>query len=393
MYVPATRRRMERMDVEEPTLPSAAGGDGDPAEETVVPLAEVASYGVIVQLPMICVNCDDRGDDRAVKNFRVIPYERLERLMNEAKHIETASYADQLGISERFVKDMVGSNKHSRDTEQMLKCITMFGDVGRSIDVDDTFVDASTEGITFDPIRKYENDRTGVLVRHTHTTWRGRSFYSQFGDDVALMARVRRKMNETDLNQMHYMLECFEKSLLFHKTRLYNNTVKVTNLCLFYLSLIDNSLPVENMCDTDLKNNFLGTLIDVVVRSRVITKWRLNHCSRNLIQDMVRNYDGKNHMVAMCRLETPRERADYILRTLSETHETRKAIAGLSYGEYEKVLEESAYTINGDRYYVFKSKFVHGIVATQGFAALNTYTAESDDIGHEQAHSYLFKGQ
>lgn len=341
-------------------------------DESAVPLAEVASHGVIIPVPMICVNCNDLQEDQAIKNYRVIRYDLLEELMNKAKHIETASYIDQLEISERFVKDMIDSNKQSKDTEQMLKCVTTFGDLGRSIDVDDTFIDASTEGITFDPIRVYENDKTGLLVGHTHTTWHGLSFYSQLGDDEPLKARVRQEMNETDLNQMYYMLECFEKSLLFHKTRVCNHTVKLTNLCLFYLTLIDNSRPIENMCDTDLKNNIMGYLIDVVVRSRVITKWRLNPCSKNLILDMVRNYNDQNHMVMMCKLETPRERAAYILKALSESPETHKAVANLSYSEYEKVLEQSAYTINDSRYYVFKSKFIHDIVATQGFAALNT---------------------
>lgn len=364
------------MDSSEYTPPPSH--DRDTATETMVPLAEVASHGVIVPLPLICVNCDDRADDRAIKNYRVIRYDVLEKLMNEAKHIEAAGYLDQLEISERFVKEMIASNKQSAETQRMLSCITMFGDLGRSIDVDDTFVDASTEGITFDPIRKYENDKTGLLVRHTLTPYAGLSFYSQFGDNSTIKAQVQREMNETDLNQMYYMLECFEKSLLFDKTRMYNHTVKVTNLCLFYLSLIDNSLPIENMCDSDLKNNILGYLIDVVVRSRVITKWRLNPCSRNLIQDMVRNYDGRNHMVMMCKLETARERADYILKALSKSPETSKAVAGLSYSEYEHVLERSAYTINGEKYFVLKSEFVHGIVATQGFAALNTLNKESD---------------
>lgn len=355
--------------------PSSDNGD-----ESAVPLVEVASHGVIVPVPMICVNCDDLQDDQAIKNYRVIRYDVLQELMNKAKHIEAAGYIDQLEISERFVKDMIDSNKQSKDTEHMLNCVTMFGDLGRSIDVDDTFVDASTEGITFDPIRVYKNDKTGLLVSHAHTTWRGLSFYSQFGDDEPLKARVRREMNETDLNQMYYMLECFEKSLLFHKTRVCNYTVKVTNLCLFYLSLIDNSRPIENMCDTDLKNNIMGYLIDVVVRSRVITKWRLNPCSKNLILDMVRNYNDQNHMVVMCKLETPRERAEYILKALSESPETHKVVANLSYGEYEKVLEQSAYAINGSRYYVFKSEFVHSIVATQGFATLNTINSDTNNI-------------
>lgn len=347
-----------------------------------VPLAEVASHGVIVPVPMICVNCDDVKDDQAIKNYRVIRYEVLEELMNKAKRIETAGYIDQLEISERFVKDMIDSNKQSKDTEHMLNCVTMFGDLGRSIDVDDTFIDASTEGITFDPIRAYRNDKTtGLLVSHAHTTWCGLSFYSQFGDDEQqLKERVRRQMNETDLNQMYYMLECFEKSLLFHKTRVCNHTVKVTNLCLFYMSLIDNSRPIENMCDTDLKNNIMGYLIDVVVRSRVITKWRLNPCSKNLIMDMVRNYNDHNHMVMMCKLETPRERAEYILKALSESPETHRAVASLSYSEYEKVLEQSAYTINDGRYYVFKSQFIHSIVATQGFATLNTINSNTNDV-------------
>lgn len=392
---------MESMDVDGEVFettpistqqPVFASGEDDGERETVVPLSEVASHGVIVQVPMICVNCDDRGEDRAIKNFRVIPYETLERLMTVAKQIETASHADQMKISERFVTDMVSSNKHCRDNQLMYNFITMCGDWGRSIDVADTFVDASTEGISFDPIRKYENDRTGVLVRHTHTAWHGRYFYSQFGDDVALIARVRREMNETDLNQMHYMLECLEKSLLFHKTRLYSHSVKVSNLCLFYLSLISNSLPVENMCDTDLRNNFTGTMIDVIVRTRVITKWRLHHCSKSLIQDIVQNYDPTIPMVAICRLETPRERADYILKSLSKCDEVRKALAGLSYDEYEKALKQSVYTVNGEEYYVFKSEFVHAIVATQGYAALHAMNDESSDL-YRRVERYPFKAQ
>lgn len=348
------------------------------ADESMVPLADVAAHGVIIPVPMICVNCNDLQEDQVIKNYRVIRYDVLEELMNKGKQIETAGYIEQLEISERFVKDMIALNKQSKETENMLNCITIFGNLGRSIDVDDTFIDASTEGISFDPIRVYENDKTGLLVGHAHTTWHGVSFYSQLGDDEQLKARLRQEMNETDLNQMYFMLECFERSLLFHKERVCNHTIKVTNLCLFYLSLIDNSQPIENLCDTDIKCNIMGYLIDVIVRSRVITKWRQNPCSKNLLLDLVRNYDGQNHMVAMCKLETPRERAEYILKMLSESPETQKVVANLSYSEYEKVLEYSAHIINGSRYYVFKSQFIHAIVATQGFASLNAVNSDSD---------------
>lgn len=337
---------------------------------------------VVVPVPTVCINCDDRGEDRPIKNHLVIRYDHLLELVRLAATIETTDLNNQVSITHKFLECVteLKDDQHKNDTAQILRFLASAAESTMCVAVDEPYVDATTEGISFDPIRRYENDpTTGVLVRHANVGWGGRSFYSQFGDDDATKANVRKEMNETELNQIYYTLERFEQTLLFHGTRAYSQTIRLFSLCMFYLALVENSRPLQDMCEVDMSHCIIGYMMDMFVRSRVVTKWRQSPCARNVIMDITRNYDRTSLLVVLSTMETARERAEYYLRNFAkQSEDSRKIVTLMSYAEYEKLLQETVHTINGVRYYVLRRDFVQTVLSTQAFNSLMTYSKQED---------------
>lgn len=340
---------------------------------------EVKNYGVVINIPTIYVNTNENGNDECSQNLRVIKFDDLTELMNISIVISRATHDELINIWETLVEILLKSNKKMENEDDVLTFLTFASTMSKDLNIDDEYIDSTTNSISFDIIRKYINDpQTTLLLSAEQLSWNNAQLYSQLNSNDVTKARI--EYNDTDMNRYLYCLMFYEKILKFEQNYVFNNTVRVANLALFYLCLICKSRPIQYLSSNDIKSNILGYIIDVIVRSRVIQAWQKQASSKILLSDMTNNYDEKQLMVAICRLPTAKLRAKYILNQLSKAKNMTEIVKCLSYEAYEELLDKTKQIIQDNEYYVFGNKFLTSAATLQGFEALKSlYTNAPED--------------
>lgn len=323
---------------------------------------DLASGDVVINVPYLCISADEfNGRDEAIMpNLRAINYDRLTELMNIAVTIPHATDEQQIDLYHNFINIIIQSATQSVDNiSHIMDFLNFAAQLGKDIDVDDNYIDINTNGISFDIIRKYITDPiTGILMSADPIVHDSNiQLYSQLSNEQDVL-EIRKLYNDTDFNRIQYYLTCFEKTLMFRPGFVYSRTVKVTNLALFYLCLLNHSRPIDKLCSNDLKANILSYIIDVILRSRVIQAWQKEASSKKLISDLLKNYDKNNHILNLCQLNSAKMRANYFLNQLSKKPELSEYIDHIKYESYETLIDRFKQVIDGKEYYMLGSQFI-----------------------------------
>lgn len=358
-----------------------------------VPLNECPANHVAITIPWFYVNCDEFSEHRLLENLYFIDYQKLREILALSADIETGDNDKQIDICPKLVKllkskeDMFSVDGTDdvngvvyRQIKAILSTLQEFGSFQSQLDVDDVFVDISHETVSFNTIRYYENDpKTGLLINTVERETNGHSFYSQVFSDEEKM-HIREMNRETDLNQMYFILQKFKESLLFKPNRVCNYTSKLINICILYLVLESHSIPVRGNYLMYVDTNIISFMIDCIARSRVLGHWKHNPCTRQLIADIVTNYHKNNMLVAVCKLDTARDRAQFLCDQIKQHGNLTKAI---SYAEYEKLIKRYVIKVDGVSYYSFDKMFLMNLVELPSFTAIidtAAATAAADDV-------------
>lgn len=362
----------------------------DILDNDCVPQNQVNDYGVIINVPTIYINTIEGGKDECSENLRVIKFEDLSELMNISIEIPRATHEQLVTIWETLVGILLKSNTKIDNEDDVLTFLTFASKMGKDLNIDDEYIDSTTNCISFDVIRKYINDpQTRLLLTAEQSPWNGTQLYSQLNANDFTQARIEN--NDTDMNRYLYCMMCYEKILKFEQGYVFNKTVKVANLALFYLCLLSKSRPIQYLSSNDIKSNILGYIVDLIIRSRVIQAWQNEASSKILLSDLTNNYDEKQLMVAICRLPTAKLRAKYILGQLGKVKNMSEIVKCLSFEAYEELLDQSKQIIQGNEYYVFGNKFLTSAATLQGFAALKSlYTKAPDDDKASLINNLMF---
>lgn len=327
-------------------------------------------HGVIINVPLIYVSADDiPSKDRIVPNLRVVKYEELESLITIASRISSADKKETMELSNKLLNYLIShkndnvSNEDSMNAsiEAIADYIKFHGEMTNEIDLDDDYVDPTTDCISFDVIRQYiVNPENGVLVSAENTSINGYQLYSQLPEDRYFehVMHIRQLTNDTDYMRMQYYLSVFEKILTFQPGYCFNSTMKITNLSLFYLCLYTVSMPIDKLCSYDIKSNMIGYMIDLIARSRCIQAWQRDDSSKKLLKDMILNHNNENHIIQLCQLPTPKQRANYILNLLAKKQELKHLTQSLTYDMYTGLLEDCSQHIENETYYLFDNAFI-----------------------------------
>lgn len=330
---------------------------------------DVSKHGVIINVPTFYISCDEQnGYDQSIMNLRVIDSKVLLDLVNMVRQILENS-VDQCEFSTKLMNRLV--NMHSQDINNLLDFMNKITTMSRSLDLDDNFYDLTSTNISFDRIRNYVVDpETGVLQTAEPTTYMDKyQLYSQLYntgthdeiyDPENMQLEIRKATNDSDFNRMQYYLLCVEKFLLFREGYVCESTAKLGNLALFHLCLISESRPIMAYSSNDLRGNILSYMIDMVVRSRVIQMWQRYPTTARLLNDMVRNYDGNNHLVKLCQMKSARDRAQYILNSLKNIKDntTNGITDTLNYDAYFTTLQQFQLVVDGKNYYSLGNEFI-----------------------------------
>lgn len=333
---------------------------------------EITDAMCIINVPLIYVDTDlNDPHDQVIPNLRAIDYKMFTELMTMAMDIPKLSNDESVELTHKLIRHLMSNVSNVDDIKSVLEFLEFTSDMSKKFDLDDDYIDVTSECITFDLIRKYSVDHNGILVSAEPHPYKTCEFYSQLpnSNDILL---VRNLNQDTDFNRMQFALCSFEKTLTFQPGYIYDKTVKLTNLALWYLILYSMSRRIDTLCSVDLRSNMIAYMIDIVIRTRVIQAWQRSISGRKLLTDMIKNYDNKNHIVSLCKLATPRERAQYMLKILADMQSSSEVredasmknipieaiVSNLNYDWYEEALETTVQIIHNRKYYVFTSDFV-----------------------------------
>ncbi|ATZ81562.1 GrBNV_gp36-like protein [Drosophila innubila nudivirus] len=330
-----------------------------------VPTHEVNKHGVVISVPTLYINANEEsGIDRIVSNLRVINYDKLVELMPIAIDINTVS---KCMVAEKcnYLVNYLIKRLDTEDSASFMEFIKFSSRISKDLDIDDDYYDVTTNGLSFDIIRKYINDPyTGVLKMAEPIEYMGYQFYSQIPEDENYnntILNIRQATNDTDFNRIQYHLTHFERTLTFTPGYVYNSTLKLKCLALFYVALYTESKPIEEHCSNDLKGNLLAYILDCVVRSRVIQAWQRDSASQKLTNDIIKNYDTRIHIIKLCQLKTSKERAQHFINLMRQNPELQKFTSHLNFESYMECLRRTSLNIEGDTYYLLGSEFISSI--------------------------------
>ncbi|CAH0393252.1 unnamed protein product [Bemisia tabaci] len=342
---------------------------------------------VYVSIPMIFVDAEENGRDRPEMNLYQIEYKTLKKIMSQALEIDSASNSRQYEIfREKFKIQMnflrLSETVTSKDQSELdcWKSLVKYMDITETVlsmieshETDEEYKDVCGEGISFDIIRRFTNDpRTHILKDYEKCSWRGIVSYSQLKNKRDLVEQARLENNDTDLNRIYYILGHFLRTILFDKSKLCNTVAKIFNITLVFVEIAQQSKPVSGYSlDTCVINNLAGFLIDILIRTRNISRWRRLKYSKLMLSDMAYNYDrGHNIMVALCQLETPRERIQKLIGILKKHEKLKQLFSIKMYDEYERILGKQEREIFGEKYYFFDLVFLKNFLESDIFQRL-----------------------
>lgn len=327
---------------------------------------DVKFYGVVISVPLIYINADEQnGIDRCTPNLRVMEYAVLEDLIQTAIECMSAGRDQQIDRCNYLITRLASLNSEkqnegdSADISYIMEFLQFAVSLGKDFDIEDDYADITNIPVSFDVIRKYENDvNTGILLSAEPHDFNQVPLYSMLRDNPAATQQARALMNDSDYNRIQYYLASFEKTLCFQPGHVYSHTTKVINLALFYLCLLNESRPIANHCSNDIKGNILGYIVDLVVRSRVIQAWQRDQGTKLLLSDMRHNYDSRAPMVQFCQLTSARERGQLFMNLLKQRPDLQKFSEQINFELYINNLNKFKLNINNSEYYLLNSQFL-----------------------------------
>jgi len=328
--------------------------------------SEMTEDDCIISLPFIYIGYEDQNvkiDDEITPNLRAIKYKELMELLPIGAKILACTNTEESIVLLQGMTNSIIESINDEYYKAFLSLLEFISNISKSMEVDDDYIDVTQEVLSFDIIRYYKcNETTKILETAEPYTYNGYQLYSQIPDAETQM-KVRYETNDTDFNRAQLFLAHCEKILMLRTGYIPNKTVVLTNLTTFYLVLVTKSRPIVGHGYVNLKSNLLSYMCDIVIRSRLMQAWARDPILRKLLMDICKNYDNNNHMVALAKMETPKQRAKYILNLVAQSPEAAQ-INTLDYDSYEKLIPEFIQTINNKKYYVFDTNYLVSLASS-----------------------------
>jgi hypothetical protein len=337
-----------------------------------IEIADLKPNMCLISVPFIYVHAKD-GVDKIIPNIRAIEYDKLVELISISITIPKLTQEENNNLTHILINGILKTAEpNDVYVFEFIKCIATMAE---NFGLQEQYFDATNCGISFDVIRTYQTDANGLLVTAEPSNYNGYLFYSQMADNQEEILKARAANNDTDYNRMQYTLVSFERAILFQPGYIYNSTISMINLMLFYFHLCVVSIPIRDHCMADLRANMIGWLVDMIARTRVIHAWQSTPQGQRMLSDIITNYDTNNHNVTLCKLKTARERANFIsniLDTLQQAKITQtdaflKTLPmdtineQLSFDWYMENVNKTIRVINDEPYYVFNTDFIINI--------------------------------
>lgn len=330
---------------------------------------------VVINLPKIYVAADYMHDgDDSIKNLRAIEYEKLLYFVNKYSNILSADVGTCQYFIREIFEDLEKIQPHINDPNdkenrtfifQILQIISDSYNTSYKFEQNFMSIDACKH-LTFDVIRKYTIDpETNLLETVEERQWFCKrtnkyvSFYSQLTDDE--VSQVRREFNDTELNRIHYVLMTYENILLFRPNYILDYMIRYLTVSAFMICLCSHSININGFSLNDLIPHYLCYMLDIIIRTRLVTAWQKDPHCRALLKDMAYNYE-KNYLSNSVLIEDPIERAKVVLSELKRYYNEmpdppiQSMLENLDLNDYITLLNNCSININDKIYYEFNTQ-------------------------------------
>lgn len=337
--------------------------------------AEAFRYGVVITVPTLYINTDDTRSnlDRSAHNLRVIPYDELKKLTQLAIKVYNMNYNAQIELCAEFMQYLINdlNETNASQKDEFLKLMKYAIELGSHFELDREYYDIVNNGICFDVIRQYVNDQQTTLLQSAEaTSVNGIRLYSQLDpEDTTTYTKIREMTNDTDLNRILYQMNYFENSLLMKSDYLLTKSSQLINIVLFYTSVLTKSRPI-NLAQHHLKSMFIGYMMDLCIRTRLIQMWQITPSCKILLDDLIKNYSESNFLVQLCKKNTASERAKYFIKSLRADKNLQDISTQFNYDNYIKILSDFIIMVEGQSYYNFNTEFLLRVTMDSSFASL-----------------------
>lgn len=333
----------------------------------IIDIGNVPIDHVIISIPEIFVNINNKENDYIKDNYVAVPFDVLKHHVNLILQMEESVKVLDIFQTNKYFTDKIINSKtfvNNKNIKIIINFLDAFNEIQLRNMLSDLHVDVYTNGISVDVIRVYENKNAnefGMLKSWDIASVLGYSLFSQITDKNDF-EKVIKLTNTTDYNFLLYCLKMFEKTLIFDKNRYYDNILKFSTLCFFYLSLLANSLILKNYASVDLLYNILIYLLDCCIKTKSIHYWRIHN--KEFLIDFLRN-SNKNHiMVKICLIPESKDRFNTFIKLVSEKIDFLKCV---TYEKYENSIKDSIIEVNNfGKFYHFTSNTLVKILSIFG---------------------------
>lgn len=291
---------------------------------------------VYVKLPYFQVNHDETLEHKYIPYYHSINLETLTKISKDILNIES----DELNFD-----DITELNSGNDSVVYMISLLTNITKQYKDFCMNERYFTDEFSSITFDAIREYHNDpETGILNNIVECN----DFYSNY--PLEEYNTIREKTNDTDYNRIQYALEKLTRTLLFTQDRKYYSLDIIVKGALILFKIAKYSIPVDGYGKENIALSYISYAIDCVVRTRTTQHWLNDNYKKDLI-----NYKS-NHLLNTYKLETPKERANAMIATISQEV---PIIKKLSYDSYIDLMNNKySIIVNNNKYYVFDENVI-----------------------------------
>lgn len=249
---------------------------------------------------------------------------------------------------------------------------------------DSQFTNINTIGTSHDIIREYVFCN-GIYRDAVIKPYEQYKLYSQI-HDPELIKHIRMIRNDNEISRALYSLKQLELYIALEPTYLPHTTHEISMAIIYLMVLASVSHPIIGEGDEDLVTPYVGYMIDILARTRLIESWRKFPTTKLFMQDLSKNFNTSAILPKICRKSAAKERAELVLNLLNTNHTNNlcdQRLKTLKYDKYMEVVETQLVTHNGELYYLIDSDFMSKLMKHMDIdptKLFNSFNEEFDQI-------------
>lgn len=344
---------------------------------------------VVFNLPKIYVSASPDHEDNSYQNIRAMKYDKLIHFMTKYQNIISMPIEEcQVLIREVFndlenAKSSEASSASATDNDNrnfIFQILQLISDLyNKGLKFEQNFIPTNMDThVSFNVIREYSLNERNMLVNVIEKPWfstrlqQNVAFYSQLTDDEIIQARTSN--NDTELNRVLYMLKIYENVLLFRPSFVLDYMIRYLTIIAFKICLCTQSINVEGMSDNDLVPHYLCLMLDIIIRTRVITAWQRDPQCSSMLADMACNYETNFMSNGVLLEKNDIDRVRKILSSLREHYVDpviQDMLQNININDYVSVLKDSIGIVEGVPYYIFNTQIFERILLSGTMKNIN----------------------